>query len=262
MNLFRLDGKTAIVTGGTGLYGKAVSKALAEAGAQVVIASRNLENCETYADFLQKEGYKADGFHLDMADEKNIREFVKKVNDRYGRIDILINNAVRRNGVKDLEDVTKADLEQSQLVNYTGLILVTKEVIKLMRKQKSGNIINIGSIQGVVGPHFPVYGSTGMSSGVNYTFEKWGMVGFTKWIANYYGRFNIRANCISPGGFGPGVEKAFGENEFVHNYRKLTPLGRFATEEDIKGPVIFLSSEASSYITGHNLMMDGGWTSW
>lgn len=262
MDLFRLDGKTGIVTGGTGLYGKSISEGLAEAGAQVIIASRNLETCETYAASLRKKGFKADGFYLDMADEQNLFEFVSKVNERYGRIDILINNAVTRNGIKDLEDLTKADLEQSQLVNYTGLVLLTKEVIKLMRKQQSGNIINISSIQGAVGPHFPVYGDTGMSSGLNYTFEKWGMVGFTKWIANYYGRFNIRANCISPGGYGPGVVETFGENEFVHNYRKLTPLGRFAIDEDIKGPVIFLSSEASSYITGHNLLMDGGWTSW
>ena len=101
-----------------------------------------------------------------------------------------------------------------------------------------------------------------MTSPVNYTYDKWAMVGFTKWLANYYGQFGIRANCISPGGYGPGVADTYGENEFVHNYKRLTPLGRFANEEDIKGPVVFLASDASAYVTGHNLLVDGGWTSW
>jgi NAD(P)-dependent dehydrogenase (short-subunit alcohol dehydrogenase family) len=88
------------------------------------------------------------------------------------------------------------------------------------------------------------------------------MVGFTKWLANYYGKYNIKANCISPGGYGPGVEEAISESEFIENYKRLTPLGRFANEDDIKGPVVFLASDASSYVTGHNLLVDGGWTSW
>ena len=165
-------------------------------------------------------------------------------------------------GLKDLEEVSKKEWEAAQNINSTGMILLTQAVIKLMRKQRSGNIINIGSIQGSVGPNFPVYGNTGMTSPINYTYDKWAMVGFTKWIANYYGKFNIRANCISPGGYGPGVAKMIGKNEFVENYKRLTPLGRFADDEDIKGPVVFLASEASAFITGHNLLVDGGWTSW
>jgi NAD(P)-dependent dehydrogenase (short-subunit alcohol dehydrogenase family) len=161
-----------------------------------------------------------------------------------------------------LEQLTKEDWETSQDVNSTGLILLTKAAVEIMLEQQSGSIINIGSIQGVVGPNFPVYGDTGMTSPPKYTYDKWAMVGFTKWLANYYGRFNIRANCISPGGYGPGVEETFGDNEFVRNYKRLTPLGRFASDDDIKGPVVFLASEAAAYITGHNLLVDGGWTSW
>ena len=141
-------------------------------------------------------------------------------------------------------------------------MLITQAVIKQMCIQQSGNIINIGSIQGAVGPHFPVYGNTGMTSPVNYTYDKWGMVGFTKWIANYYGKDNIRANCISPGGYGPGITNSKEIDEFKINYMGLTPLGRFANDDDIKGPIVFLASEASAYITGHNLLVDGGWTSW
>jgi NAD(P)-dependent dehydrogenase (short-subunit alcohol dehydrogenase family) len=99
-----------------------------------------------------------------------------------------------------------------------------------------------------------------MTNPVNYAYDKWGMVGFTKWLASYYGKYNIRANCISPGGYGPGIDT--GKSEFIENYKRLTPLGRFAEDEDIKGPVIFLASEASCYITGHNLLVDGGWTNW
>jgi NAD(P)-dependent dehydrogenase (short-subunit alcohol dehydrogenase family) len=262
MNLFRLDGKLAVVTGGTGLYGKPICSALASAGARVIIASRDEARCREFASVLNLENFQAEGLFLDLADQNSIEEFVRRVSDRYGNIDVLVNNAVSRDGFDDLENLTREGWEKAIAVNSTGLIFLTQAFIKIMRKQLSGNIINIGSIQGAVGPNFPVYGDTGMSSPVNYTYDKWAIVGFTKWVANYYGRFNIRCNCISPGGYGPGVEESFGDNEFVSNYKRLTPLGRFALDDDIKGPVVFLASAASAYITGHNLMVDGGWTSW
>jgi len=262
MKLFRLDGKIAIVTGGGGYFGKPISTALAEAGATVIIASRNRKNYKQCASQLTSKGLIAEGMLLDLANEKSIESLVKRVHKKFGAINILVNNAVSREGMKDLEQLTKADIEKTELINTTGLMLITKQVIAIMRKQGGGNIINISSIQGTVGPNFPVYGNTGMSSPINYTYEKWGMIGFTKWLANYYGKFNIRANCISPGGYGPGINEKQGKDEFIGNYKRLTPLGRFAEDDDIKGPVIFLASEASSYITGHNLMVDGGWTNW
>lgn len=263
MDLFRLDGKIAVVTGGAGYFGKPISLGLAEAGAQVIIASRDEVKCKAYASVIKERGLKAEGLSLDLADERSINSFVEEVIKKYTRIDILVNNAVSRSGMKDLEQLSKSDIESEQSINTTGLMLLTKSVVAFMRKLQYGNIINISSIQGVVGPHFPVYGQTGMTSPVNYTYDKWGMVGFTKWLANYYGKFNIRANCISPGGYGPGInEKNSEKAEFIENYKRLTPLGRFAEDDDIKGPVIFLASEASAYITGHNLVVDGGWTSW
>lgn len=262
MKMFRLDGKIAIVTGGAGYYGKPICTALAEAGAKVIVASRDESKCKQFADSLKSKGWEAEGMSLDLANESSIKLLVKNVQELFGSIDILVNNAVSREGFKDLEKLKREELEASQKINSTGLMMITKAVLQLMREQGTGNIINIGSIQGTVGPNFPVYGDTGMTSPVNYTYDKWAMVGFTKWIANYYGKFNIRANCISPGGYGPGVEESIGDNEFVHNYKRLTPLGRFANDDDIKGPVVFLASEASAYITGHNLLVDGGWTSW
>ncbi len=244
-DMFRLDSRLVIVTGGAGLYGKPISIAMAEAGAQVVIASRNEAGCRQLAASLAEKGLKAEGLALDL-----------------GKEDVLVNNAVSREGYKDMGEIEKQDWEKSQRINSTGMVLLTQEVLRGMLERESGNIINIGSIQGTVGPNFPVYGNTGMTSPVNYTYDKWAMVGFTKWIANRYGRNNIRCNCISPGGYGPGVSGSFGENEFTENYRRLTPLGRFAEDDDIKGPVVFLASAASAYITGHNLLVDGGWTSW
>lgn len=262
MKRFRLDGKIAIVTGGAGYYGKPICEALAEAGATVLVASRDVEKCQAFAATLLAQNQKAEGMHLDIAEETSIKSFIEQVKEKYGRIDILVNNAVSRKGFKNLEQLTKEDWENAQRINATGLMLITQAVINIMRPQNSGNIINISSIQGVVGPHFPVYGDTGMTSPINYTYDKWAMVGFTKWLANFYAKFNIRVNCISPGGYGPGVAESIGENEFVENYKKLTPMGRFADDEDIKGSVIFLASDASAYITGHNLIVDGGWTSW
>ncbi|HLO82321.1 MAG TPA: SDR family oxidoreductase [Chitinophagaceae bacterium] len=260
--LFRLDGKLAIVTGGAGLYGRQISLALAEAGATVVVASRDEDGCKEYAAALKEKGLKAEGLFLDLSDQASIDRFIEDVVVKFQRIDVLVNNAVSRKGFKNLDDLTKEDWENAQKINSTGLMLITQAVVRQMSEQGYGNIINISSIQGVVGPHFPVYGDTGMTSPLNYTYDKWGMIGFTKWIANYYGKHNIRCNCISPGGYGPGVSDSFGETEFTRNYRKLTPLGRFAEEDDIKGPVVFLASDASAYVTGHNLLVDGGWTSW
>lgn len=262
VGMFGLNDKVVIVTGGTGLYGKCISEAVAEAGAKLIIASRDATRCQALADELKKMGLTAEGMPLNMGDENSIRDFVGKVYNKYSRIDVLVNNAVSREGAKNLDVLSLADLGKSQAVNYTGLMLLTQSVIKIMAEQKKGNIINIGSIQGSVGPNFEVYGQTGMSSPITYTFEKWGMVGFTKWIANYYGKLNIRSNCISPGGYGPGIRESRLPEEFIENYLRLTPLKRFAEDEDIKGPVVFLASDASAYVTGHNLLVDGGWTSW
>lgn len=257
-----MDGRVCLVTGGAGLYGRPIARALAEAGATVVIASRSVEHCQLAATELVDDGYNAVGMALNLADEQSIVQLVTDIINQFGRLDVLVNNAVSREGMSTLDKLELSGFEAAQRINSTGLMLMTKHAVKQMVAQGKGVIVNIGSIQGVVGPNFTVYGDTGMTSPVNYTYDKWGMVGFTKWLANYYGRSGIRANCISPGGYIPGFVEKHGENEFVVNYKRLTPLGRFASENDIKGPILFLASDASAYVTGDNLMVDGGWTSW
>ena len=259
--LYDPTGKIAIVTGGAGLYGFGISSGLCEAGATCIIASRSLENCLGAVKKLSDSGYKAGAKQLDLASEESIVSFVEEVIQEFGRIDVLVNASVCREGMADLEDVTVEGWELAQKINSTGLMLISREVVKHMRKQGSGSIINISSIQGANGPNFRVYGSTGMSSAVNYTYDKWGMVGLTKWMANYYGKYNVRVNSISPGGYNPALfQDKF--KEFLENYERLTPLCRMAVEDDIKGPIVFLASEASKYITGQNIMLDGGWSSW
>lgn len=260
--LFDLSEQVAIVTGGAGLYGRSIARALAEAGATTIIASRNISQCDQVAHTLNKEQLRAVTCQLDLGNQESIDDLVKWTIAEFGRIDILVNNSVSRDGMADLEDLTGEGWALAQRINSTGLMLITQAVIRHMKDQGRGNIINIGSIQGVNGPRFPVYEGTEMSSPLNYTYDKWGMIGFTKWIANKYGPHNIRCNCLSPGGYGPGVKEIVGENEFYHNYVRLTPLRRFADDEDLKGPIVFLASAASSYVTGQNLLVDGGWTSW
>ncbi|MFD0959255.1 SDR family NAD(P)-dependent oxidoreductase [Paenibacillus chungangensis] len=263
LDRFRLDGKIAVVTGGSGLYGAHISTALAEAGAHVVIASRHRDSCEQLAGQLRSAGLHASSSSLDLSREDSIAELAEWTEERFGGVDILVNNAVSREGLADLEDTTAEGWLKAQQVNGLGIMLLTKAIVPLMRSRKGGSVINIGSIQGVQGPHFPVYEGTGMTSGIEYTYAKWGLVGMTKWLANYYGRDHIRANCISPGGYNPvGSDNEITAGSFLDRYAERTPLGRMADDEDIKGAVVYLASEASSYVTGHNLIVDGGWSSW
>ncbi len=261
LDLFSLSGRIALVSGGYGLYGRSISEALAEAGATVIIAARDVMKCRGLADELNLKGWAADSMALDLGDEQSITAVIQSVLAKYGKLDILVNNAVCRPLPQNLDELTAEEWQKSQKINSTGLVLICREAIRAMRRRQTGSIINIASIQGAVGPNFTVYGDTGMTSPTYYTYEKWGMVGLTKWMANRYGPDNIRVNCISPGGFNPDLTRDE-QNEFVRNYKQLTPLGRFADEEDIKGPVLFLASDAAKYVTGHNLLVDGGWTSW
>jgi NAD(P)-dependent dehydrogenase (short-subunit alcohol dehydrogenase family) len=263
MELFRLDQKVAVVTGGSGLYGAHISRALCEAGAIVIIASRGLEACEEQAKQLRSYGHRAAAQQLDLASEQSIGEFVQRMIAEYGHIDILVNNSVSRTGLNDIEQTTSEGWLQAQQVNGLGVMLLTKAVVASMRERQSGNIINIASIQGILGPHFPVYGDSDMTSGIEYTYSKWGMVGMTKWLANYYGKHNIRVNCISPGGYNPiNTDREIQSEEFLRNYMERTPLRRMADDDDIKGAIVYLASDASKYVTGHNLIVDGGWSSW
>ena len=261
-DLFSLDGKVAIVTGGRGLYGASISLGLCEMGATVVIASRNGAKCEELAQELRQQGYQALGLPLDLSNDDSIRALVKEVYDRFGRIDILVNNAVDRRNNTSLADATRQKLQDSASTNLNGQILLSQAVLEYMIPAESGSIINISSTRGLDCPHFPFYPESFGDQAVNYTTEKWAMVGLTKYMAGRYGKHHIRVNCIAPGGFNPGLSDDPDKKAFVDTYIANCPLGRWATEDDIKGPVVFLASEAANYVTGATLVMDDGWTIW
>lgn len=254
IDLFRLDGRIALVTGGAGIYGVHISRALAEAGAHVVIASRNLEQCKKTAGELAGEGLKVSAAVLDLGSSGSIQALCDEIVSEFGKLDILFNNAVARAG-GDPSTVTEEDWVSAMKVNSTGFFMSCKIFGEQMIKQRSGVIVNISSIYGVVGPNFNIYEGTDITSPANYAFAKGGMINFTRYAASYYGRFGIRVNCISPGGF-----QTDQPDIFIKNYAKQSLLGRMATDDDIKGAAVFLASDASAYITGHNLMVDGGWT--
>ena len=260
--LFSLEGKVAIVTGGRGLYGASISSGLCEMGATVVIASRNGAKCEEYAAELRRQGYNAVGISLDLSDDDSIKALAKDVYEKFGRIDILVNNAVDRRNMTSLANATRQKLQDSVSTNLNGQILLSQAVLEYMIAAESGSIINISSMRGLDCPHFPFYPEAMGDQPVNYTTEKWAMVGMTKYMAGRYGKHHIRVNCIAPGGFNPGLSDDPEKKKFVDTYIENCPLGCWANEDDIKGPVIFLASEAANYVTGATLVMDGGWTIW
>lgn len=260
--LFSLDGRVAIVTGGRGLYGASISLGLCEMGATVVIASRNGAACEEYAAQLRAQGYSAIGLSLDLSDDASIKALAKEVADRNGKIDILVNNAVDRRNMVSLQDATRQKLQDSADTNLQGQILLSQAVLEYMVPAGRGSIINISSMRGLDCPHFPFYPDSWGDQPINYTTEKWAMVGMTKYMAGRYGKHNIRVNCIAPGGFNPGLADDPDKKAFQKTYIDNCPLGCWANEDDIKGPVAFLASDAAAYITGATIVMDGGWTIW
>ena len=259
--LFDLSGKVAIVTGGRGLYGKSITEGLCEMGASVVIASRNKARCEELAAELREKGLDAVGAKLDLADDGSIKELVDGVLSEYGKIDVLVNNAVDRRNMTSLNEATRQKLQDSCNTNLQGQLMLSKEVLlRAMIPAESGSIINISSMRGLDSPHFPFYPDVMGDQPVNYTTEKWAMIGMTKYMAGRYGQYHIRVNAVAPGGFNPNLDPE--TNSFVQTYIDNTPLHCWANEDDIKGPVCFLASEAANYVTGATLVMDGGWTVW
>jgi NAD(P)-dependent dehydrogenase (short-subunit alcohol dehydrogenase family) len=254
-DLFRLDARVALVSGGAGMFGSQICRALAKAGALVVIASRHRAQCEVLAEALRRENLRADAEELDLSSEESIRGLNDKILSAHGRLDVLVNNAVARAG-GDLHHTSAVDWESTMKVNSTGLFLACQVFSEPMQRARRGSIINIASIYGMVGPDFNIYEGTKLTMPVNYAFAKGGMINLTRYLASFLARYNVRVNCLSPGGLLTSATPP----EFIPNYTRKTPLHRMAEDGDIDGPVVFLASDASRYITGQNIPVDGGWT--
>ena len=263
-DLFRLDGRTAIVTGGARNLGYDMACSLAEAGADVVVTSRNLTDAERSAESIaSRTGRRCVGMGVEVTEEQQVEAMVSRVLREFGRVDILVNNAgnvvstpesapFERRSLKDWMHVVN--------VNLTGVFLCAKHAVsKAMKPARSGVIVNIASTPGIVGKDRRLYAGTTMGGAtLDYHAAKGGVISMTRDMAVYLAADGIRVNCISPGGFWRRQPE-----EFVQRYNESVPMGRMGKDgKELNGAVLFLASEASSYITGHNLVVDGGLTAW
>ena len=269
---FDLSGRVAIVTGGVGLLGAEFCKTLAEAGAAVAVVDLNASASQAVADTLTKSGYQAQAFAVDITKPDSVNAMVENVLSAFGRIDILVNSAALdpkfdpdavKKGITPgaFEDYPLEQWNAALNVNLTGMFLITQACVKPMLAQgKKGSIINICSTYGLNGPDQRIYikdGERVAFKPVYYTVTKAGVMGFTKYLAAYYAGTDIRVNALTPGG-------VFNNHEdyFVKNYSAKTIIGRMAKKDEMNGALLFLASDASSYMTGNNVVVDGGWTAW
>ena len=269
---FDLSGRVAVVTGGAGLLGVEFCRTLAEAGASVAVVDLNASASQAVADTLTKSGYQALAVPADITRPDSVKELVEKVLFTFGRLDVLVNSAAL-DPKFDAEALKKViapgAFEDYQLdkwrdaldVNLNGMFLVTQACVRPMIEQgKRGSIVNICSTYGLNGPDQRIYikgGERVAFKPVYYTVTKAGVMGFTKYLAAYYAETEIRVNALTPGG-------VFNNHEeyFVKNYSTKTILGRMAKKDEMNGALLFLASDASSYMTGNNVVVDGGWTAW
>jgi NAD(P)-dependent dehydrogenase (short-subunit alcohol dehydrogenase family) len=264
MELFKLDGKVALITGGARGLGFDMALALAEAGSDIVITSRQLlKGSDSAKEINRQTGRKVLAFELDVRNEEQVKSVIENVISEFNRIDILINNAGNVTSTPDNAPFEKRPLKLWQEVidiNLTGVFLCSKYAVGMyMKPNKSGNIINLGSTTGIIGKDRRVYEGTDMGGAtLDYHAAKGGVISMTKDMAVYLAPYNVRVNCISPAGFWRNQNP-----KFVEEYSKTIPMGRMGIDgKEIKGAAVFLASEASSFVTGHNLVVDGGLTVW
>jgi len=263
MDLFKLNGKVAIITGGHAWLGYDMACALAEAGCHIVITSRELEKAQhTAQKIAEKYGNDTLALEMDQRFHEQVVLMAKKAFEWKGHIDILINNAGGGSGKSEgnLFKRSPQDIEELIKTNLTGSLFCCQEVGRYMIEQGYGKIINIGSIAGIVGRDREMYRKNDkMEQPIDYAAAKAGVIGMTRDLAGLLSPCGIHVNCISPGGF----DKGDMPKQFVDAYSKSTMLGRMGKiGVDIKGAALFLASPASDYITGHNLVVDGGFSVW
>lgn len=244
--MLRLENKIIVVTGGSGLLGKEILGCIRAEGAIGINAEINAEDDLTNGTA-----------HCDITNETSIESLIEKVLSKYKRIDGWVNNAYPR--TKDwgekFENIRGASWKENVDLQLNSVFTCCQKILKIMQAQGEGSIVNISSIYGVVGPDFGVYNGTEMTMPAAYAAIKGGVVNFSRYLASYYGPHGVRVNCVSPGGIFDNQKEMF-----VKQYEAKVPMRRMGLAKDIGPPVSFLLSDDASYITGHNLMVDGGWT--
>ena len=259
LNKFLLKNKYAVVIGGSGQIGIETCRILLEAGATVI-------NVDIFNNLKVKKNYH---FHnVDISNEKEVLNFKKIYIKKYKKINILINHSHYKGNFKKLDpknnffsqlhEYPTKEWANTININLNGLFYITKNFIDLLIRNKSSVILNTSSTYGKVSPNKNIYGKSGINSPIGYATTKAAIIGFTKYIATHYSDYGLRANILIPG----GIKNSKQSKMFKKNYSTLTPLGRLANKNEYKEAVLFLVSDASSYMTGSELIIDGGWTSW
>lgn len=259
-NLFSLENKTILITGGSGHLGSAMSEGLAKHGATVIIASKSKEkNCAFAAQLTEKYQTTCFGEYIDISNLESVNTCISSTIKAFGKIDVLVNNGYYGSSGK-IEEMSEEIWKKGIDGSINTVFNCVHAILPHMMKQQSGNIINIASMYGTVSPDPSIYGDSGFNNPANYGAGKAAVIQFTKYLACHYGNKGIRANTISPGPFpSKTVQK---NDEFIMNLSKKIPLGRIGSPSDLEGPIVFLASDASSYMTGQNIVVDGGWTAW
>ena len=267
---FDMTGKTAIITGAAGLLGKQFCLALAQAGANVVMADLEKKPVLENEVEFREMGLNALALEVDVSDPDSTKAMVERALTVFGSVDVLVNSAaldpkfdsagVSAQGANAFESFSLDAWRQALDVNLTGMFLSSQAAVVPMLKQGQGVIVNICSMYGLVGPDQRLYerpDGTRQFKPVYYSVTKAGVLGFTRYLATYYAGKNIRVNALTPGG-------VFNDHDevFTTQYSARTVLGRMANLDEMNGAMLFLCSDASSYMTGSNLVVDGGWTAW
>lgn len=255
LDKFKLRGKIAFVTGGVGLIGTEVTRALVDVGAKVIILDIDERKAKRLIKNLKNSEVEFEKF--DITDLNKIDQSIDNLKSKYKRIDVWINTAYPRTSDwgKRVEDLSLKSWQKNVDMNLNSYSWISRKVCLIMKEQRKGSLINFGSIYGVVGSNFSIYDGTDLTSPMAYSAIKGGIVNLTRYLASYFGKFNVRVNTICPGGIFNNQNKIF-----IKNYEKNTPLNRMGQPEEIASAMLFLASDASSYITGITLMVDGGWT--
>ena len=255
-NPFSLRGKVVVQFGGTGHLGRALVSALASAGATLIVASRNRESLAALAASEQAAGRSVQVDEVDIGSEASLIALRDRVLAKHGRVDGIVFNAVSR-PMKSFNDDLAA-WKSSMDTNATGFFATVRCFGDAMAAKGSGSIVNIASQMGVIGMNPFLYEGTTMGASPDYFFHKGGMINLTRHLASHYGNKGVRVNVVSPGGiYNPDKPQA---PAFLERYGKMTMLGRMANAPEIGGSVVFLLSDASTYVTGANLAVDGGYT--
>jgi NAD(P)-dependent dehydrogenase (short-subunit alcohol dehydrogenase family) len=262
-DLMDLNGRVAIVTGGAGNIGSAMAEALLELNARVIVHDVSEEACRSVVEGFQSRGFpQAESRIADLADEEQTRALVRSCAADYGRLDILIHSAAFVDTTRFpgwAEPITKQSVQAwdaALRVNVTAAFVMVQEAIPLLKASGHGSVIFIASIYGLVAPDMSLYEGTSMQKPAAYCASKGGLLQLMRYFATILAP-RVRVNAITPGGVWRNQPEVFCER-----YKKKTPLDRMAVEEDYKGAAAYLASDLSAYVTGHNLVVDGGWTAW